>query len=221
MPRTYFANTATALMVVCAVAVTGVTVRREFVTPPGRTGSRAPTVVKDWSRYSLGGHAIGDTNAAVTLVEFADFECPFCRRLALDVDSLRRLGTRIRTVYRHFPVPSHRFALMAVRASECASDQHGFESMHSALFAHPESLGVAAWWWFARSAGLKDSAAFESCVKRRGPLPVLDQDTTDARRLGLHGTPLLLIEDTRVDGAPPFDSLRAYINRAAARHKAS
>jgi protein-disulfide isomerase len=167
--------------------------------------------------YANTGHVLGPKTAAVTLVEFSDFECPFCARFAAYMDSLHSLGADVRVVYRHFPAARHEFALPAIRASECAAEQDKFEAMHASLFRSNDSIGAASWWWFAKNAGLQDSARFHSCMERSGPIPALMRDTLDARRLGAKGTPTLLIHDIRLNGLPSFDSLRAYIDRARVR----
>lgn len=202
-------------MVVCALGVTAATIRREFFPQRPKIPSVGATVQKDWRTYATVGHELGRPTAAVTVVEFADFQCPVCRRFVRYVDSLRSLGIEVRVLYRHFPLPSHRFALAAVRASECAAEQGEFEAMHSTLFAHQDSLGVASWWWFAKVAGLQDSARFTSCTNDQSPMLNLHRDTTAGNQLGVRGTPTLLIGGLRTNGLPPFDSLRAYVVRAS------
>ncbi len=88
--------------------------------------------------------------------------------------------------------------------------------MFDALYAFGDSLGKAPWLWFAELAGIKDTEAFGRCVLEDGPLPVLNEDTAAAKRLRVAGTPTLLIHSLRYNGLPPFDSLVAYVDRAAA-----
>jgi protein-disulfide isomerase len=206
-------------MVCCALIVTTLFVRREFFLPaPTGPVRMAPSVQADWQIYASSGHVLGSPDAEVTIVEFADFECPYCRKFSGYVDSLRLLGKRLRVVYRHFPLPSHRFAIPAARASECASEQGRFDAMHSVLYSRADSLGVASWWWFARLAGVSDSARFASCIRAPTPVQAIDRDSLDGKRLKVTGTPTLLIERLRVDGLPPFDSLRVYVDRVIGSH---
>lgn len=170
---------------------------------------------KDWAQYTLGGHLLGLSDAPVTIVEFSDFQCPFCRRFAVFHDSLRKLGHRVKVVYRHYPIPTHQFAIAAARASECAAAQGLFEPMHAALFAHQESIGVAPWSRFARTAGVQDSTTFQTCMNSTDPVKAMTDDTVAGKRLKVRGTPTLLIHDLRVDGLPSFDSLLVYVERAA------
>ena len=208
-------NSATAVLTACALTVTVLLVRRE-VFPPAERAGQAPTIQRDWSQYASAGHAMGPAEAAVTIVEFADFQCPFCRMFNQEVDSLRGQGRSIRVVYRHFPLSIHPFAIPAARASECAGNQGRFEAMHAALFTRPESIGVAPWGWFARRAGVPDSLLFNACTSSSRPIEALAIDTVAGHRLGIQGTPTLLIGRLRVNGLPSFDSLSAYVSRASA-----
>jgi protein-disulfide isomerase len=208
-------NVTNALLVVCALVLTTLLVRRELFAPPSRQPSLGPSIQKDWQKYASSGHIMGRPDAPVTIVEFADFECPYCRQFGRDVDSLHSLGKNFKVVYRHFPLGIHRFALAAVRASECAADQGRFDTMHRALYTFSDSLGLAPWAWFARTAGVTDSAKFADCVSSHAPLAALARDTAAGNRLSITGTPVLLIGQLRTRGLPNFDSLAAYIDRAS------
>src|SRR6516165_9759172 len=86
-------------------------------------------------------HVVGPSNAAVTLVEYGDFECPFCGRSYPAVHQVRdELGDRLRFVFRHFPRPEHPHARHAAEAAEAASAQGHFWEMHDRLFEHQNAL---------------------------------------------------------------------------------
>jgi protein-disulfide isomerase len=212
-------NLATVVLVGCALTVTGLLIRRELRPAPIRNGVTAPRIQKDWQDYAASGHVLGRGGARVTIIEFADFECPVCRRFASYVDSLRFLGKDFKVVYRHFPLPMHRFAIPAVRASECADEQGHFEKTHDTIYKYADSLGLVSWWWFAHKGGVPDSARFAQCMLSSLPLVALARDTVDGNRLGIRGTPTLFIGPLRLEGLYPFDSIRAYIDRAAARNQ--
>ncbi len=206
---------ATAVLVLCALTMTGLLVRREFVRPASGRPLGNLGVQKDWEQYANSEDTIGVRGAPVTIVEFGDYECPACRVLHNHLDSLQSLGVAFQVVYRHFPLKIHRFAIPAARASRCAADQGRFEGMHKALYEHADSLGLVSWWWYARTAGVGDSMAFEVCLRSAEAGRALARDTLDGQRLGITGTPTtILIGSLRVNGVPPFDSLRAYIARA-------
>lgn len=209
---------ANAILVTCALIVTGMLVRREMQ-PLSTVGAAATTRQNDWRSYAASGHTMGPADAPVTIVEFADFECPYCREFRRDADSLRALGKSFKVIYRHFPLRSHRFALPAVRASECADAQGRFDSMSQTLYKYADSLGVVPWEWFARKAGVTDSAQFVHCIASHTPIAALGRDTLAGHRLNVTGTPVLLIGSLRTRGVPSFDSLAAYIDRAATTSK--
>jgi protein-disulfide isomerase len=215
--RRLLADGATGVLVLCAVVVSAATVRREFFSDRRTSTLPFVSVEKEWSLYAKAGHVLGQDDAPVTIVEFSDFQCGFCAKFALYMDSLRALGINVRVIYRHFPLQTHTFAIPAIRASECAAEEGKFTSMHALLFNHADSLGIASWWWFAKAAGLQDSVRFHKCLARTGPIPALVRDSAAARQLGIRGTPTLLIHDLRLNGLPGFDSLRAYISRAKAK----
>lgn len=153
--------------------------------------------------------------AVATIVVFSDFQCPFCGTL---MSSLREITNahpaEVSVVYRHYPLPRHPHAVAAARASDCASEQGVFTAFHDALFAGQDSIGVASWARFAAIARVPDLPRFEACAAATGPLRSLDRDTAAARRLRVSATPTLLINDVRLQGAVPVDTLEAYVRRA-------
>jgi protein-disulfide isomerase len=125
----------------------------------------ARTRVSGWDNLVKTGTLIGDSSAAVKVVEFGDFECPFCRR----ADSVFRVvkhkfGADVALVYIEFPLGMHRFALPAARAAECAAGQGHFAPMHDLLFTKQDSLGLKSWQSYAQESGVPDTAAFAKCV---------------------------------------------------------
>jgi predicted DsbA family dithiol-disulfide isomerase len=192
-------NAAMAVLVVCAVVVTGLVVRRELF-PPAAAASIPPvTIVENWREYAQAGHRMGPAAAPVSIAVFADFQCPYCAMAAPSLHELRvRHPHDVAVIFRHYPLPSHLYAAAAARASECAADQGRFEAFHDA----------------ADRAGVADRAAFEACVGRDAPLDVLARDADVADRLGVTGTPTILVNQYRFRGAAPLDALEAYVRRA-------
>lgn len=190
-------------LVCCAVIVTSLVVRREvFSNPIEDVPLAVISVVSKWKSFGITGHRLGPNDARVTIVEFVDFECPYCQGLALQLEELRaRNPESIAIVFRHFPVPQHPNAVTAVRASECAADQGAFWEYHDALFARQDLIGIREWDDFARDADFDfDFELFNQCVGSRSPIPSLSQDTLAARELGVTGTPTALVNDKLVVG---------------------
>jgi hypothetical protein len=130
-----------ATLVVCAIVTTGLVVRRELFAPapPVAQAERKPLFIKEWRTHLARGIRMGPEQAPVQLLEFADFECPFCATFHKDLKALRgRYPTQLALTFVHFPLPIHRFAEPAARVAECAGDQGRFEAIYDLLFEQPE-----------------------------------------------------------------------------------
>lgn len=202
-----------AAVVLCAVVLTGLVVRRELF--PASTGV-PDRVVDDWRRYAAEGRRTGSADAPVTIVVFSDFQCPACRRLADELDSIRAKRPRdVAVVYRHFPLtPVHPHALPAARASECAGAQGRFKEFHDALFREQALVESGGWRHFATAAGVPDLNAFDRCIAGTSPDAAVARDVQAGRELGVTGTPTLLINERRIQGTPPLVELESSIGRA-------
>src|SRR6185437_14526567 len=193
-------NAASIAIAAAVLVLTGFTLRRaSHPTPLSSLETQSAPGAK---AYANSGHIIGPAAAPITIVEFADFQCPFCRLFKATIDSLRRLHPgEVRVVFRHRPLNIHPFALTAALASECASDQGKFEAMFNELYGHQDSLGTASWLWLARLAGVPDEPRFSRCMARAAPVASIKRDTMLAAALGIRATPTLFINDLRIDGA--------------------
>ncbi len=215
MPSNSLSNVLTGVLALCAVLVTIAVVKREFLPQASPTGqSLVPRHVSHWQDLSLQGELVGPDTARVKVVEFADFQCPYCRELYLSLETLRnRHAGRLAILYRHFPLSIHPHAFSAAVASECAAKQGKFEPFYRALFEHQDSIGITTWEQFAKKAGLSDVAAFDRC--RSDPLiqTRVNQDAAAARSIGVAGTPVLVVRDQVVLGAMSVDSLESWIRR--------
>ena len=190
------ANVATVVVACCAVAATashfGGLRRDASAARPGADPDSS--YVADWEKYLEGGHARGPDSAVVTILEFGDYECPFCVRFASTSDRiLAAFPHEVRLVYRHWPLPHHRFAYPAARAAECAGDQGRFWELHDLLYAKGDSLGLVPFSDFARSAGVPDLKQFEECRRQTSPVPAIEAGIRDAKLAGGTGTPTVIV----------------------------
>jgi protein-disulfide isomerase len=173
-----------------------------------------PRTVTLWRDFSQSGHWMGPERAPVTVVVFSDFQCPYCALLMHRLGVLRaKYPQDVAVVYRHFPLAVHQYSMAAARASECAASQGRFEAFHNALFASQEAIGRVPWTHFALTAGVRDTTAFSRCTVSDSALLVVARDSAAAKRLGVEGTPVLLINQTRLEGAQPLDTLEVYVAR--------
>jgi protein-disulfide isomerase len=199
---------ASCVLALSAVAVAVTVVHREFgPTPDPYAGARAslrPEFVKDWRELGVAGIRTGDASSRIEIVEFADFECPFCK---VYEPSLQRIEAHypsaVHRVFVHFPLTMHPHAQVAARASECANDQGRFAQMRDALYTKQDSIGVRSWSAYGADAKIGDVPRFEACVRSASAVPRIDQGSALAKKLKLGGTPTLIVNGWRFNGAPP------------------
>ncbi len=208
----------TGVVSLAALVLVGLAIRREIrpVTSAGagQDQNAPPVYVPEWRRMTAAGHWVGDSNATVTIVEFADFECPFCRQFhEAFVRAKAVVGHDVALVYIHFPIGGHRFAVPAARAAECAAQQGMFGPFHDALYARQDSLGLKMWSAYAAEAHLPDTAAFARCSQRSDEVASVSRGKAVGDSLGVRGTPTVLINGWRYAIAP-YDSLTQIIQRA-------
>lgn len=195
MSHERFLNAAMVVLVGCALVVTGLVVRRELF--PTRVLPQPPQRVEGWREYGRFGNRIGPTDAKVTVVVFSDFQCGFCAVAAERMRALRReYPSDLAVVYRHFPLRTHAHAVPAARASECAAAQGRFEPFHDALFSKQDSIGAIPWTRYAIAAGVEDLRGFDRCAGSAIPVAALERDTADGDRLGVRGTPTILVNES-------------------------
>ena len=152
-------------------------------------------------------HVRGAPGAPVTLVQYGDFECPYCRAAAPTVEELlERYSGRLRFVYRHLPlVDVHPNAALAAEAAEAAGAQGRFWEMHDALYRHQDALGLADLVGYARDIGL-DADAFESDLRSGRFFRRVARDVSSAELSGVAGTPTFFINDQRHRGRYDIDA---------------
>jgi protein-disulfide isomerase len=156
--------------------------------------------------------ARGPANAPVELIEFADFQCPYCLAASPTVKRvLDTYGDRIRFVYRNFPLQSHPDARPAAEAAQCANEQGQFWAYHDRLFAQPGKLSNADLKKTAADLGL-DAARFDACVDEHKYKPVVDADAQAGAEAGVSGTPAFFINGRLLSGAQPYDAFKRIID---------
>ena len=156
----------------------------------------------------------GLSDAWVTLVEFADFQCRFCRAEAPVVDEVAAgYGADLRVVFRHLPLDAiHPDARRAAVAAECAHDQGRFWELHDLLLVSALDAGAIA--EAARHVPGLDVAAWQACLDGTAAADRVEADVALAARLGIQGTPTFVVNGVEVVGAVPANELRAAIDRA-------
>ena len=163
----------------------------------------------------------GPDNAPVQIVEFSDFECPFCSRVNPTLQQVQeKYGDKVAIEFRQFPLAIHRNAKKAGEASLCANDQGKFWAMHDAMFADQKNLTVDGLKGIAASIEL-DTAAFNTCLDSGKYGDQVDADMAEGSRAGVTGTPAFFVNGRFISGAVPFDSFAEVIDDELSRKGAA
>ncbi|HSF83305.1 MAG TPA: Na+/H+ antiporter NhaA [Anaerolineales bacterium] len=159
-------------------------------------------------------HIKGPDDAPVTVVEYGDYECPYCNRADLVVGEIQeRTGNQVRLVYRHFPIATaHPHARRAAEAAEAAGSQGKFWEMHALLFQHQDALEEEDLLRYARQLEL-DTQQFERELRERVHGDRVKEDFRGGLKSGVNGTPTWFINDMRYDGAWDIESLLEAVER--------
>ncbi len=188
---------------------------------PAAPARQQPTEVK----VSIDDDPIkGDLDAPVTIVEFSDYQCPFCKRsndnVISKIDEEYISKGKVRLVFRDYPLAFHKQAVPAAIAANCAGEQEKYWEVHDFLFANPDKLNTTAVSDAADELGL-DKAKFDACVNDKSKEAEITADFKEGQEYGVTGTPSYFIgrtEDgkeitgTFVRGAQPFDVFKQHID---------
>lgn len=191
-------------------------------TPSGTQPTTNPTVAPTGNTVKVdvdttGAPVNGDKNAPVTIVEFSDFECPFCGRYhaqthPLIVENYVDTG-KVKFVFKHFPLNFHASAQKASEAAECANDQGKFWEYHDVLFANQQALSISNLKQYAADLSL-DTAEFNSCLDSGEHAAKIKQDLADGQAAGVSGTPSFFINGQKLVGAQPYSAFEQAIEAA-------
>jgi protein-disulfide isomerase len=159
----------------------------------------------------------GNKNAPVKIVEFGDFQCPFCRRAEGTLKAIRsKYGDKIQLVYMDFPLGIHPHAFEAAEAARCAEEQNKFWQYHDALFADQSKLAPTDLKATAVRLGLKKTE-FDTCLDHGKYEAAIRKDVAEAMKLGVTGTPTFFINGRELVGAQPDEAFDEVITDELAR----
>ncbi len=158
----------------------------------------------------------GNANAPVTIVEFSDFQCPFCARAEGEIVKVRdTYKDQVKIVYKDYPLPIHPNAPKAAEASRCAREQDKYWEYHDVLFANHNALEVPNLKKFAADLKL-DTAKFDTCLDSGKYADEIAKDMAEGSRVGVSGTPAFFINGRLISGAQPFSAFQEAIDDALA-----
>jgi len=165
------------------------------------------------------GPSRGPASAPVTIVEFSDFQCPYCGREYPVVERLmKEYDGKVRLVFRHFPLDFHPFAQKAAEAGACAADQGGnkFWKLHDRMFTNQQKLAVEDLKGYAKELGL-DSARFDKCLDGGEKRALVEADGKAGQEAGVSGTPAFFVNGVFINGAVPYEQFKDAVDRELKR----
>ncbi len=167
------------------------------------------------------GPSKGPANAPITIVEFSDFQCPYCAKAeptVKDLMELEKYKGKIKLVYRDYPLEFHKLAPKASEAAHCAGDQGKYWEMHGRLFAATPKLEVTDLKAYARELSL-DAGRFDKCLDSGEKAKVVTDHAKAGEDAGVRGTPAFFINGRLISGAQPLSAFTAIIDAELAAAK--
>ncbi|HEY5657911.1 MAG TPA: thioredoxin domain-containing protein [Myxococcota bacterium] len=188
-------------------------------TPPARTPTRTarPDPNRRYSVDTQGSPVRGNPDAKLAIVEFSDFQCPFCNRVAPTLQQIEReYGDQVRIVFKHLPLSMHAKAPAAHAAAEAAHRQGKFWEMHDLIFGDQANMSPERYVEYADRIGL-DVERFKRDVESADVKSKIEADGAEAARLGVASTPGFFVNGRYVRGAQPFEVFKALIDEELGR----
>lgn len=193
----------------------------------GNAENKPVVVTSDVLKLTNEDVVLGDLNAPVTIIEYSDFQCPFCGRFFTQTETQVRenyiKNNQVKFVYRHFAFLSEE-SNKAAEAVECAKDQGKFWDFHDAIFIseekdgkeHNGNLNRALFMSMAAGLGM-DTEQFGSCFDSQKYAAKVNRDKAEAQTIGVQATPTLFVNGTKIEGAMPYAQFKAAIDQALAK----
>jgi protein-disulfide isomerase len=173
-----------------------------------------PDADREYDVEVAGAPTKGSDDAIVTIVEWSDFQCPFCNRVAPTLAQIEKeYGDQVRIAFKHMPLSIHAQAPQAHAASEAAHRQGKFWEMHDRIFANQRDLSAETLAGYAREIGL-DMDQFARDIEAEDVKKRIDSDMQQASKLGVTGTPSFFINGRYLSGAQPFPNFKRLIDEA-------
>jgi protein-disulfide isomerase len=158
---------------------------------------------------------VGNAKAPVTIIEFSDYQCPYCSRAVPTLERIKKEygPDKVKVVFIDMPLPNHPRAVPASQAAHCANDQGKFWEMHNAIFNNQAKMEDADLKEHAKSVGL-DLAKFNECFDSGKHKATVEKARAEAEKAGIQATPSFVINGQLMQGAQPFERFKEKIDRA-------
>ena len=161
----------------------------------------------------------GDAAAPISIIEFSDYQCPFCGRVTPTLAQVRETyGSKVKIIFKDFPLPNHPQAQKAAEAAHCAGDQGKYWEMHDRMFSDQRALEVPALKASAAALGLS-ATEFDQCLDSGKFAGIVKEDADQGEKLGVNSTPTLYINGRPLIGAQPFEAFKQAIDEELAKKR--
>ncbi len=169
----------------------------------------------EWETLLKGGNQFGPKEAPVVLVEFSDFQCPYCRMFEQVLDKYRDAHPdRIRVIMYNYPLNQHPQSHIAAKAAECVAKTGNYERFHRLLFANQDRFASQPWDSLARLSGITDTAAFHGCLRDSAIARSIKHQIKLGDEVGLYQTPTIIINRDFYSGTLSYPKLVQAVDRA-------
>lgn len=204
------------VLTVMAVVIGGTLVYRTFFARPVGFEEAVPAMVEDWREGATASRIpyAGSGSEPVEILVVADLECPACRAFHANLKSvLQSRGKDVQVAYVHYPLSYHRSAMAAARGADCARTQGRFREWVDAIYSEQDSLGHRSWGRLAMDAGIADTAAIAECAGRTDTTRAIAAGLDFGTKVGVKGTPTILVNGWRLPRPPSAAQLDSIITR--------
>lgn len=214
----WIADAATMAVSVSALAMVGLAFWNHFADPsPNLAQLREDREIDGFMEVASAGQWMGPEEAEVVIVEFGDYECPFCRRAEGPLRYVREVfPEKVAVVYRHFPLRNHPNAYEAARLAECGARQNRFEQVHQLLFS-AVSLANLDPGGIAGAVEAPDSSSFVRCATETGEMARIEEDIKAAEELQIGAVPAIILQGTLLGTPPDSTTLIALVRQELGR----
>lgn len=178
--------------------------------------------IPNWRRLLKGGHRVGPADAPVQIVEFSDFQCPYCKEMEPVLKVIRyKYPQKVAITRYNFPLHQHPQALPAAIAAECAARQGKYDKYHDLLFENQDVFASQPWDSLAKVAGIKNMKQFNGCVKKEKTLNTVNMNILLGDSLNVNMTPTLIINGIKHPGTMRENKLEQLVKKILSKKKDS
>jgi len=182
----------------------------------GQNPAPTPANLSDVLKITKDDVILGDPNAPVTIIEYSDYQCPFCKRFFDETElQLRKdyIETgKVKMIYRDFPLPGHPYAMPAAEAANCAKDQGKFWAYHDLVFKNHDNLNTIDYLKLAEELKMNTSD-FKNCLDSKKYDQKIQNDYNLGSGIGVNGTPTFFVNGKQVVGAQPYSAFKSAIDQ--------